>query len=96
MIAEDRKAIDRRLARIEGQVRGLRRLVQEDVYCCDVLQQISATTSALNQVAATIASGHIKHCIAGHGTEAAHATAKQMSQDDLLDELDEVMKRLMR
>jgi len=96
MTESDRKAVDRRLARIEGQVRGLRRLVEEDAYCCDILQQLTAVTSALNQVSASIASGHIKHCIIGHGTEAAHGSTKAMSRDDLVEELDEVLSRMMR
>lgn len=90
------KVIDRRLARIEGQIRGIRRLVDENVYCCDILQQISAATSALNQVSANVASAHIKHCIVGHGSESAHPATKEMCQEDLLDELDEVLRRLMR
>lgn len=96
MHSGERNAIDRRLARIEGQVRGIRRLVQEDAYCCDILQQISAVGSALNQVSAAVASQHIKHCVIGHGTEEAHAATKQMSKEDVLDELDEVLSRLMR
>ncbi len=92
----DRKSIDRRLARIEGQVRGLRKLVEQDTYCCDVLQQISAVNAALNQVSAAVASQHIRHCIVGHGTEQAHSTTSEMTQEEVLDELSEVMSRLMR
>ncbi|MBX3095880.1 MAG: metal-sensitive transcriptional regulator [Fimbriimonadaceae bacterium] len=89
-----KKQLDRRLARIEGQVRGLRRLVEEDAYCIDVLNQIAAVTSALNQTAAAIASGHIRHCITG--TESAHSHAKSMSTEELHEELDEVLRRLAR
>jgi DNA-binding FrmR family transcriptional regulator len=92
----DRKSIDRRLARIEGQVRGIRRLVEQDSYCCDVLQQISAVSSALNQVSAAVATQHIKHCIVGHGSKTAHITTEEMTRDEVLDELGEVMSRLMR
>lgn len=53
-----------RLARIEGQVRGLRRLVDEDTYCIDVLTQISATSSALRSVAIGLLDEHIRHCVA--------------------------------
>lgn len=96
MTAAGRRSVDRRLARIEGQVRGLRRLLEEDAYCCDVLNQISAVSSALNQVAAVIAAQHIKQCIIGHGTESAHTATKEHSREDLLDELDEVLQRLMK
>lgn len=96
MQVEDRKAIDRRLARIEGQVRGIRRLLDEDAYCLDVLNQISAVSSALGQVSGMVAAQHVKHCIVGHGTEEAHQATKAMSREEVLDELDEVFSRLMR
>lgn len=96
METKDRKAIDRRLARAEGQVRGVRRLLEEDAYCCDVLNQIAAARSALDQAAALLASQHIRHCVLGHDTERAHPTARTMSQEDVLDELEEVLRRLVR
>jgi len=86
--------VDKRLARIEGQVRGLRRLVAEDAYCCDVLNQISAVTSALNQTAAKLASAHIRHCVAG--TDEAHPQACQMTTEELHAELDQVLRRLTK
>lgn len=92
--AQDGKVIDRRLARIEGQVRGVRRMVEEDAYCVDILTQLTAVKSAIEQVSAAIASQHIKHCIVDQ--ESGHATAKAMTKDELLDELDEVLGRLMR
>lgn len=96
MNTEDQKAIDRRLARIEGQVRGIRRMLEQGEYCCDILNQIAAVSSALSQTAASVASQHVKHCIASHGCESAHPQAKAMTQDELLDELDEVFSRLMK
>ncbi len=92
----ERKALDRRLARIEGQVRGIRRLLDENAYCCDVLTQLSAVTSALDQVAAKVAAEHIKHCIVGHDSAEAHPTAKAMTREEVLDELEEVLQRLKR
>ena len=57
-----------RLARIEGQVRGVSRMVQEDRYCTDVLTQISAVQAALDKVALGLLDGHARHCLAGgHG-----------------------------
>ena len=91
-----RKAIDRRLARIEGQVRGLRRLLEEDAYCCDILTQIAATRSALDQAGAELAASHVRTCIVGHGTECAHEHAQPMTQEELLDELRLTLSRLMR
>jgi DNA-binding FrmR family transcriptional regulator len=55
--------IERRLRRIEGQVRGLQRMVREDAYCIDVLTQISATTRALQSVAIELLDDHLGHCV---------------------------------
>lgn len=57
-----------RLGRIEGQVRGVTRMVEEDRYCIDVLTQISAIRAALDKVALGLLDGHARHClIGGHG-----------------------------
>ena len=53
----------RRLRRIEGQVRGLQRMVEEDTYCVDVLTQISAATRALQAVAIGLLEDHLGHCV---------------------------------
>jgi CsoR family transcriptional regulator, copper-sensing transcriptional repressor len=54
-----------RLKRIEGQARGIHRMVEEDTYCIDILTQISAITSALNNVALGLLDDHLKHCVVG-------------------------------
>ena len=56
-----------RLARIEGQVRGITRMVEEDRYCVDVLTQINAVRAALDKVALGLLDGHARHCLAGGG-----------------------------
>ena len=58
-----KEQLTKRLARIEGQVRGVQRMVDEDRYCIDVLQQISAIQAALNGVALGLVDGHVRHCI---------------------------------
>jgi CsoR family transcriptional regulator, copper-sensing transcriptional repressor len=63
--AEDREALVRRLHRIEGQVRGIERMVEDDRYCIDILTQISAVSTALESVALQILDDHVKHCVAG-------------------------------
>jgi CsoR family transcriptional regulator, copper-sensing transcriptional repressor len=55
--------LERRLRRIEGQVRGLQRMVEEDAYCIDVLTQISAATRALQSVAVELVDDHLGHCV---------------------------------
>lgn len=61
--SEDKDAVLRRLNRVEGQVRGVRRMVEEDVYCIDVLTQISAATRALQAVAVQLLGDHLAHCV---------------------------------
>ena len=56
--------LQKRLRRIEGQVRGLQRMVDEDRWCPDILQQIAAVNAALDKVALGLASGHVQHCMA--------------------------------
>jgi CsoR family transcriptional regulator, copper-sensing transcriptional repressor len=61
--AADKQALLDRLRRIEGQVRGLHRMVEEDTYCIDVLTQIAAATRALQAVAVGLLEGHLAHCV---------------------------------
>jgi DNA-binding FrmR family transcriptional regulator len=61
---QDKDAYLKRLRRIEGQVRGLQRMVDEDVYCIDVLTQVSAMTRALQAVALGLLEDHLGHCVA--------------------------------
>ena len=68
-------AVLKRLRRVEGQVRGLQRMVEEDTYCIDVLTQVSAATRALQAVALSLLEDHLRHCVsdavASGGPEAA-------------------------
>lgn len=59
----DKDGHRRRLARIEGQVRGIQRMIDEDVYCIDVLTQIASVTKALQGVALGLLDQHIAHCV---------------------------------
>jgi CsoR family transcriptional regulator, copper-sensing transcriptional repressor len=61
--AADKLAYQRRLKRIEGQVRGIARMVDEDAYCIDVLTQVSAATKALQAVALGLLDDHLGHCV---------------------------------
>lgn len=86
----DKDAYLKRLRRIEGQVRGLHRMVDEDEYCIDVLTQISAVTKALQSVALGLMDDHLHHCVAdavqGGGADA----------DDKLAEASAAIRRLVR
>jgi CsoR family transcriptional regulator, copper-sensing transcriptional repressor len=63
--AEDKDALVKRLHRIEGQVRGIERMVEDDRYCIDILTQISAVNTALESLALKILDDHVRHCVAG-------------------------------
>ena len=62
--SEDKDRLLTRLRRIEGQVRGLQRMVEEDRWCPDILQQVAAVQAALGKVALGVAEGHVGHCMA--------------------------------
>ena len=67
----DKEQLAKRLARVEGQVRGVAKMVEEDRYCIDVLTQISAIQAALDKVAVGLLDGHARHClVGGHGAPA--------------------------
>jgi DNA-binding FrmR family transcriptional regulator len=61
----EKDAIVRRLHRIEGQVRGIERMIEDDRYCIDVLTQIAAVNTALESLAFRILDDHVNHCVAG-------------------------------
>jgi len=79
---QDKAEVQLRLRRIEGQVRGLQRMVDQDVYCIDVLTQISAATKALQAVALALLDDHLNHCVAdaiAEGGDAAHEKVAEAS-----------------
>ena len=88
--AARRDELQSRLRRIEGQVRGLQRMLDEDRYCIDVLTQISSTTRALQGVAVSLLDDHVRHCVRD-AVEQGPETA-----DEKVDEALEVIHRLIR
>ena len=81
----------KRLRRIEGQVRGLQRMIDEDTYCVDVLTQISSVTKALQAVALGLLDEHVRHCV-------THAEGRDgtESPDDMVNEAMQAFERLLR
>jgi DNA-binding FrmR family transcriptional regulator len=75
---DDKAALVKRLHRIEGQVRGIERMVEEERYCIDVLTQIAAVTTALESVGMKLLEDHVAHCVAGAlaSGDAAEAASK--------------------
>ena len=80
----------KRLRRIEGQIRGLQRMVEEDTYCIDVLTQVSAATKALESVALLLLEEHLGHCV----THAIHAGGDEA--DEKIKEASAAIARLVR
>ncbi|WP_397536371.1 metal-sensing transcriptional repressor [Rummeliibacillus pycnus] len=82
-----KKDLTTRLNRIEGQIRGIKGMVEKDIYCDDIITQLSATQSALNSVARVLLDGHLKGCVKDRLTE---------GDDAVLDELITTIQKLMR
>ena len=87
---QDKEAYLKRLRRIEGQVRGLQRMVESDTYCIDVLTQVSAVTRALQAVALGLVEDHLGHCV----TQAIEAGGPEA--DAKVKEASEAIARLVR
>ncbi|EFE92593.1 hypothetical protein GCWU000341_00475 [Oribacterium sp. oral taxon 078 str. F0262] len=84
---EEQRALLLRLKRVEGQIRGIERMVERDAYCPDILVQVSAATSALNSFNKSLLSCHIHSCVAEDIRE---------GKDEAIDELCALLQRLMR
>lgn len=67
--ADQKDALLKRLKRIEGQVRGLQKMLEDERYCIDILTQVSATTAALDSVALGVLEDHVRHCVREGGDE---------------------------
>ncbi len=86
----EKQALMNRLRRIEGQVRGLQRMVDEDTYCIDILTQVSAATKALETVALSLLDEHLRHCV----TDAARAGGDEAEKK--ITEASSAIARLVR
>ena len=80
----------KRLNRIEGQVRGIARMIEEDRYCIDVLTQIGAIQAALDKIALGLLDGHARHCLAGEGAGPATPDAQA---DELMGAVGRMLRR---
>lgn len=87
----DKDAIAKRLARIEGQVRGIAKMVAEDRYCIDVLTQIAAVDTALTAVAKKLLDAHVEHCVADALASGTRSEAQAKSRE-LLDAVERFTK----
>jgi DNA-binding FrmR family transcriptional regulator len=87
----DKQQLITRLRRIEGQVRGLQRMIDDDTYCIDVLTQLAAASKALQGVGLHLLDEHLRHCVAG-----AAASGDQERTDALVHEATRAVERLLR
>ena len=84
---DEYKKLLNRLSRIEGQIRGIRKMVESDAYCTDILVQVSAVSAALNAFNKELLSNHIRTCVANDIRE---------GKDETIDELMDTLQKLMR
>ena len=87
----DKAALVKRLHRIEGQVRGIEKMVEDDRYCMEILTQVSAVATALESVALKILDDHVNHCVAG-----ALASGEEAEAEIKTRELLEAVRRFAR
>ena len=87
--ARDKEKIQNRLRRIEGQVRGVQRMVDEEAYCVDVLTQISSIVSAIEKVGAILLKDHVEHCV-------RQSIEKGEDADEKIEELTSAVERFLR
>ncbi|MBR5046992.1 MAG: metal-sensing transcriptional repressor, partial [Eubacterium sp.] len=84
---EEKKKLLSRLKRVEGQIRGIEKMVENDQYCPDILIQVSAVTSAMNSFTKVLLSSHIKSCVANDIRD---------GKDESIDEICALLQKLMR
>ncbi len=78
--SDDKVAILKRLKRVEGQVRGIERMVEGDTYCIDVLTQVAATTKALEAVALKLLDEHLSHCVVDAARKGGPEAAEKVAE----------------
>jgi CsoR family transcriptional regulator, copper-sensing transcriptional repressor len=96
MNQEQRKKIKSRVNRVSGQVNGIGKMIDEDRYCIEILDQISAVRSALDALGVELLSNHLECCVMGHGTGSEHERAKPLSQEELLAEVRTALNRFLK
>lgn len=96
MNEKSRKDIKTRTNRIAGQIAGIQRMIEEDRYCVDILNQIAAVRSALDSLGIKLLNNHLESCVLGHGTETEHHCAQPMTQEQLLDEVRAVLSNFLK
>ena len=89
-----REKIRRRANRVAGQVAGIQRMIDQNRYCVDILNQISAVRSALDALGVELLTSHLQTCVLGQDSK--HPSAKPMQPSELVDELHHVLSRFLK
>lgn len=95
VLHRDREAHLKRLRRIEGQVRGIHRMVDEDVYCIDILTQVAAATKALQALSLGLVEDHLMHCVADAAVQAQEQGRAELVEEKVA-EATAAIGRLLR
>ena len=85
-----------RVNRIAGQVNGIGKMIDEERYCLDILNQIAAARAALDALGIEVLTSHLESCVVGHGTDSQHECAKPLSKDELIEEVRAALKRFLK
>ncbi len=93
---EAAKKLKARVNRIAGQIAGIQRMLEEDRYCVEVLNQIAAARSALDSLGIELLTKHLESCVLGHGSGKTHPKAKPMTKDQLIEEVRTVLARFLK
>ena len=96
MNSDVREKLTKRANRVVGQVGGIQKMVADDRYCVDILNQIAAARAALDALGVELLNSHLQCCILGHGTGSEHEHAKPMKPQQLLEELQTALSRFLR
>ena len=84
---EEKKVLQKRLGTIDGQVRGIQKMVENDIYCSDILMQVSAVSNALNSFNKLLLESHIRSCVADD---------IRLGKEEKVDELCRMLQKLMK
>ena len=90
------KKIKSRVNRLSGQITGIGKMIDEDRYCLEILDQIAAARSALDSLGVELLSNHIECCVVGHGSGSEHPNAKPLNQEELLAEVRVTLGRFLK
>ena len=85
-----------RVNRISGQVTGIGKMIDEERYCLDILNQIAAARAALDALGIEILTSHLESCVVGQGTDSQHTCAQPLSNDELIEEVRAALKRFLK